>query len=164
MAPRFIGLYPSDVIWANLRIKWYERIVRNAVTIGFVVALIIFWAIPVAFVGSISNITGLIDTLPFLEFINKCPDVLKGLITGLLPAVLMAVLMALLPIILRCMYLFSCVFEFVIRCANSTGFFSDGSTWRCPYLGCHRAANSKLLLRLPGGTGLPCCDTGLSRV
>ncbi|KAK2766798.1 hypothetical protein FQN54_006112 [Arachnomyces sp. PD_36] len=103
MAPRYIGLNPGDVIWSNLRIQWWERIVRNAATIGFVVALIIFWAIPVAAVGSISNINSLIERLPWLGFINKMPKVLLGVITGLLPAVLMAVLMALLPIVLRLM-------------------------------------------------------------
>ncbi|KAK2793604.1 hypothetical protein FQN50_010000 [Emmonsiellopsis sp. PD_5] len=103
MAPRFIGLNPADIIWPNLRIKWWELIIRNAATIAFVVALIIFWAIPVAVVGAISNINFLIEKVPFLEFINKCPPVILGLITSLLPVVLLAVLMALLPIILRLM-------------------------------------------------------------
>jgi uncharacterized protein YacL len=101
MAPRYIGLTPESIIWPNLRIKWWELIMRNAATIGFVVALIIFWAIPVAFVGSISNINSLIDKLPWLGFINDCPPVLLGLITALLPAILLSVLMALLPIVLR---------------------------------------------------------------
>lgn len=103
MSPRFIGVNPDEVIWKNLRIKWWERILRNAATIAFVVALIIFWAIPVAVVGSISNINSLTDKVPFLSFITKAPQVILGLITGLLPAVLLAVLMALLPIVLRLM-------------------------------------------------------------
>ncbi|EEQ89006.1 hypothetical protein RJZ56_006968 [Blastomyces dermatitidis] len=103
MAPRYIGLNPNDIIWSNLRIKWWELIIRNAATIGAVVALIIFWAIPVAVVGAISNINFLTEKVPFLRFINDCPPVILGLITALLPAVLLAVLMALLPIILRLM-------------------------------------------------------------
>ncbi|KKZ60130.1 hypothetical protein EMCG_05155 [[Emmonsia] crescens] len=103
MAPRYIGLHPHDIIWSNLRIKWWELIIRNAVTIGAVVALIIFWAIPVSVVGAISNIDYLTDKVTFLSFIKDCPPVILGLITGLLPAVLLAVLMALLPIILRLM-------------------------------------------------------------
>ena len=103
MAPRFIGVNPEEVIWKNLRIKWYERIVRNIVTISFVCALVIFWAIPVAAVGSISNINALTDKVKFLRFINKAPTVILGLITGLLPSILLAILMALLPIILRLM-------------------------------------------------------------
>ncbi|EEP75837.1 conserved hypothetical protein [Uncinocarpus reesii 1704] len=103
MAPRYIGLNPSDIIWSNLRIKWWELIIRNAATIGFVVALIIFWAIPVAAVGAISNINFLTDKVPFLSFINDCPKLILGLITAFLPAILLAVLMALLPIVLRLM-------------------------------------------------------------
>ena len=101
MAPRFIGVNPEEVIWQNLRINWWERIIRNIVTIGFVCVLVLFWAIPVAAVGSISNINALTDRVKFLRFINNAPPVILGLITGLLPTILLAVLMALLPIILR---------------------------------------------------------------
>lgn len=102
MSPRYIGVDPSQIVWSNLRIIWWERVVRNFATIGFICALIIFWAIPVAAVGAISNINFLINKVHFLSFINNCPAVIKGLITGLLPAVLMSVLMALLPIVIRC--------------------------------------------------------------
>lgn len=105
MAPRYIGLDPTQVIWANLRIKWWERLIRHAVTIAFIVALIIFWAIPTAVVGAISNINSLTDMVPFLKFILNCPPVILGVITGLLPSILMAVLMALVPIIMRRTYL-----------------------------------------------------------
>lgn len=80
-----------------------SRVVRKVVTTAFVVALIIFWSIPVAFVGAISQIDNLIKCLPFLSFINDIPKVILGVVTGLLPVVLLAVLMALLPIILRAM-------------------------------------------------------------
>ncbi|KAF3483079.1 DUF221 domain-containing protein [Arthroderma uncinatum] len=101
MAPRYIGLNPGDIIWSNLRIKWWELIIRNAVTISAVVALIVFWAIPVAVVGSISNINFLMEKVPFLRFIGRIPPVILGVVTALLPTILLAVLMALLPIILR---------------------------------------------------------------
>jgi hypothetical protein len=102
MAPRYIGLDPTQVIWSNLRIKWWERIIRYSATIGLVCVLIVFWAIPVAVVGSISNIDSLTDKVHFLKFIDDVPSWIKGVITGLLPVVLMSVLMALLPIFLRC--------------------------------------------------------------
>ncbi|KAE8147936.1 hypothetical protein BDV25DRAFT_159328 [Aspergillus avenaceus] len=103
MAPRYIGLDPTQVIWSNLRIKWWERVIRYSATVGFVVALVIFWAIPTAVVGSISNINFLTKKVPFLSFINHVPSWIKGAITGLLPTILMSVLMALLPIVLRLM-------------------------------------------------------------
>lgn len=103
MSPRYIGLDPTQVIWANLRIKWWERIIRHSATIAFVTAMIIFWAIPTAVVGAISNIDALTDKVHFLRFILNAPSWIRGIITGLLPVVLMSVLMALVPIILRLM-------------------------------------------------------------
>lgn len=102
MSPRYIGLDPTQVVWANLRIKWWERIVRHSATVAFICALIIFWAIPTAAVGAISNINFLTSKVKFLEFINNCPSWIKGVITGLLPVVLMSILIALVPIIMRC--------------------------------------------------------------
>lgn len=104
MSPRFIGINPEEVIWKNLKITWASRIVRNIATMTFVGALIIFWAIPVAFVGILSNIKALSSPgspIKFLGFINKIPSVILGVVQGLLPSILLAVLMALLPIILR---------------------------------------------------------------
>ena len=102
MSPRFIGISPEDVIWKNLKIMFTSAIVT---------ALIVFWAIPVAFVGALSNISSLSKPgpngqkakLPWLGFINKIPPVILGLVQGLLPVILLAVLMALLPIFLRLM-------------------------------------------------------------
>ncbi|KAI2714964.1 hypothetical protein CBS147354_7213 [Penicillium roqueforti] len=103
MSPRYIGLDPTQVIWSNLRIKWWERLGRYAATMSFVCAMIIFWAIPTAVVGAISNIDSLTKIVPFLKFIDSVPSWIKGVITGLLPTVMMAVLLALVPIILRLM-------------------------------------------------------------
>ena len=101
MAPRFIGITPDEVVWSNLKMRWLERLVKFASTTAFVVALVIFWSIPVAFTAMISQINYLTEKVPFLKFINDVPPVIRGLITGLLPAIMLAVLMALLPIVLR---------------------------------------------------------------
>lgn len=106
MSPRFIGINPEEIIWKNLKIGWASRVIRNILTMAFVTALIVFWAIPVAFVGILSNISALSapgSPIKFLGFINKIPSVILGVVQGLLPAILLAVLMALLPIILRWM-------------------------------------------------------------
>jgi len=103
MSPRYIGLTPEEIIWNNMKLLWWERLVKFATTTAFVVALVIFWSIPVAVVGAISQINYLTEKVPFLSFINDIPQAILGLITGLLPVVMLAVLMALLPIILRIM-------------------------------------------------------------
>ena len=101
MSPRYIGVNPDEVVWSNLRILWWERVLRNYATIAFICVLIVFWAVPVAFVGVLSNIDQLRSQFSWLSWMYKIPPAIFGVVSGLLPAVLLAVLMALLPIILR---------------------------------------------------------------
>ena len=101
MTPRYIDVKPNNIIWPNLKIGFYEKRFRHVAMLAATLALIIFWAIPVAFVGFLSNLTYLTDKLTFLRFICNLPEALLGLVTGLLPTVLLAILMALLPIALR---------------------------------------------------------------
>ena len=103
MAPRFTGMTPSDVIWSNLNIGWHSRLIRQAATTAIIIALIIFWSIPGAFVGSISHVQALVKVIPAFKFILSIPKVVLGVVQGLLPVILLAVLMALLPIFLRFM-------------------------------------------------------------
>lgn len=103
MSPRFIGITPNEIVWSSLKLGWFERLVKFATTTAFMVALVIFWSIPVAITAMISQINYLTTKLPFLGFINDIPTVILGLVTALLPAIMLAVLMALLPIILRLM-------------------------------------------------------------
>ncbi|CZT06742.1 related to A.thaliana hyp1 protein [Rhynchosporium agropyri] len=101
--PRAISATPKEIIWSNLKISKTQRKLRKIATTTFIVLMIIFWAIPVAVVGAISNINYLTDKLPWLSFINSIPDPILGVVTGLLPSVMLAVLMALVPIICRLM-------------------------------------------------------------
>ena len=101
MSARYINVSPDDVIWSNLSMNPYESRVRVAISWAATLALIIFWAIPVAFVGAVSNIHALCDTASWLAWICKLPGVVVGIISGILPPVLLAVLMMLLPIVLR---------------------------------------------------------------
>ena len=101
MAPRYNDVKPGNIVWANLKLTYYEKKIREIAMLAATIALIVFWAIPVAFVGVLSNLTYLTNKVTFLRFIYNLPTVLLGLITGLLPTVLLAVLMALLPIVLR---------------------------------------------------------------
>jgi calcium permeable stress-gated cation channel len=101
MTPRYIETAPEDVVWDNMQLVWWQRLIRIYSINSAIAALIVFYAIPTAFVGSISNITYLTNLLPWLGFIYGLPSQLLGLITGLLPPVMLAIWMALLPFILR---------------------------------------------------------------
>ncbi|KAI0905274.1 hypothetical protein F4823DRAFT_611729 [Ustulina deusta] len=100
MTPKYIGVTPSEIVWSALKVSWWQRIVRRFAVVGFISALIIFWAIPVAVVGTISNITYL-QNIFFLHWIGLIPEVVLGFVQGLLPSVLLSVLLSLVPIIMR---------------------------------------------------------------
>ncbi|KAJ8062119.1 hypothetical protein OCU04_008680 [Sclerotinia nivalis] len=100
---RGIAVTPKEAIWKNLRINKTQRRLRVAATATFLTAIIIFWSIPVAIVGAISNINYLTEKVPFLSFINDIPTVILGVVTGLLPSVALSILMALVPIVCRWM-------------------------------------------------------------
>lgn len=98
---KFIGVAPEDINWSNLNLTSWQRYIKFVGANTFMVAMIIFWAIPVAVVGCISNINFLTTKVPFLRFINNLPNFLLGLITGLLPTIALAILMSFVPPIIQ---------------------------------------------------------------
>ncbi|KAI1760520.1 DUF221-domain-containing protein [Hypoxylon sp. FL1150] len=100
MTPKYIGITPGEVVWSALKVSWWQRIVRRFAVLAFIAALIIFWAVPVAVVGVISNVQYL-ESISFLSWIGSIPDIVLGLVSGLLPSVLLSVLMSLVPVIMR---------------------------------------------------------------
>lgn len=101
---RYIGISPPDVVWSSLSIPWWQLLLRKYAVVAFISVLIIFWAIPVAAVGAISNINYL-ETISFLTWLKKIPTIVMGLVTGLLPSVLLSLLMSLVPVVMRREYL-----------------------------------------------------------
>lgn len=94
---KHIGLSPDDVIWSNLALTKSKRRIKKIIASTVLTLTIIFWCIPVAVVGAISNINFITEKLTFLSFINNMPSQLMGIITSLLPTVALAILMSLVP-------------------------------------------------------------------
>lgn len=63
MYPRAISVIPSEIIWGNLKISGLMRKIRKIGAATFLTLMIIFWAIPVAVVGVISNINYLTNSM-----------------------------------------------------------------------------------------------------
>ena len=101
MTPRYIETAPEDIVWDNMQLVWWQRLIRVYVIYAALIALITFYSIPTAFVGSISNITYLTNELPWLRWLYNLPPQLLGIVTGLLPSVMLALWLAILPFILR---------------------------------------------------------------
>ncbi|KAF8496566.1 DUF221-domain-containing protein [Russula emetica] len=98
---KYIEVAPEDVIWNNLVMNPYERRVRLVLSWAATVGLIILWAIPVAFIGAISNIHSLCTTYHWLAWVCTLPGVVISFIQGFLPTVLLALLFMLVPMVMR---------------------------------------------------------------
>ncbi|EME47091.1 hypothetical protein DOTSEDRAFT_69155 [Dothistroma septosporum NZE10] len=101
MAPRLVEISPDDVLWDNMAIKWWERYVRTVVVLIIAAALIVFYAIPVAFTSLLNHITTLAQVVPWLSWLANAPKVVQSIIQGLLPPALLALILLLVPIIFR---------------------------------------------------------------
>lgn len=101
MTPRYTGIAPREVIWSSLNLSWWQRIVRMFMVQGGIAALIIFWSVPAAIVGTISNVTYLAHLIPFLGWLADLPGFIEGIITGLLPSAALIMLMSLVPPLCR---------------------------------------------------------------
>lgn len=101
MSPRYIGVQPDEIVWKSLKISWWQKVVRRYVVLGAITAMIVFWAIPVAAVGLISNVPQLIEDYDWLKWLDKIPKEIMGVVSGLLPSVMLSILMSLVPIIMR---------------------------------------------------------------
>ena len=99
---RFIGVQPKEALWSNLTLAPPNRISRASLATALVIATILFWAIPIGFVGAISNIKYLTDKVKFLRFLNNLPPSIIGLISGFLPPLIISTFVSYVPKIFRC--------------------------------------------------------------
>lgn len=163
LAPRYIGVTPSEVVWDNLSIRPAQRKARMYLAMAAIAWVILFWTVPVAIIGTISNIGYLTEKVPFLRFLNDLPPSVLGVVTGLLPTVLLSSLMSLVPYICRCEYPFILSMRAILN-HNSlckVGRRVDSIRNRTPY--------PDMVLRLPSGSGvfgydfqLGCCQCSRS--
>lgn len=101
---RYIGVEPKEVLWENLVVQPSVRASRSVIATAFVVASVIFWSIPIGFVGAISNVEFLADKVLFLRFIRNLPPAVLGLLEGLVPPYVISTFVSYVPKIYRCEY------------------------------------------------------------
>lgn len=97
---RLIGVVPSEVNWRNLAMPQAERLSKKSLANVFIALLIVFWSIPTAIVGSISNVNYL-ASFEWLQWIKNLPAPILGLLTGFVPPFLTSLLASYVPIIMR---------------------------------------------------------------
>ncbi|KAJ4374254.1 hypothetical protein N0V83_002995 [Neocucurbitaria cava] len=105
LTPRYTGIMPNEVNWANLNLAPARRISQEGIALTLVIATIIFWSIPVSLVGALSNIGYLAENYKWLDFLNRLPPSLMSLLSGLVPPLLLSALARYVPNIFR--YIFT---------------------------------------------------------
>ncbi|KAJ4015809.1 hypothetical protein NW752_006732 [Fusarium irregulare] len=100
LAPRLLGVRPDEVVWSALRMRWWERIIRRFLIMGLVAVAIVFWSIPSAMIGIVSNIDFLSGII-FLRWIKLLPKPILGFLQGFIPAIALSFWMSLVPAMLR---------------------------------------------------------------
>jgi hypothetical protein len=105
LTPRYTGVRPNEVVWENLSLPPARRVSQEAIAVIMVVAVILFWSIPVSLLGAVSNIGYLAENFSWLSFLNRLPPSVLNLLSGLLPPLLLSMLASYVPKIFRCMYL-----------------------------------------------------------
>ncbi|KAL9942628.1 hypothetical protein D7B24_004522 [Verticillium nonalfalfae] len=101
MAPRVNEVSPNDVIWSNMAIKWWDEWFRTGAVTLLITAMVIFWAVPVAWTAALANIDKLtsISWLRWIENNNTVYQIAGG-IAGILPPLILALVLILVPILL----------------------------------------------------------------
>jgi hypothetical protein len=93
---------PRDVAWGRLgkQHSWPIYVLRTIGVWTFIVALSVFWTIPVGFIIGVLNLENLADLFPWLApAIEAMGPAVKGLIQGLIPALIVSIWQAVLPLI-----------------------------------------------------------------
>ena len=99
-AEKTVDVAAEDLIWPNLGLSVLEREVRGFVQWVLVLAIILFWTFPAAFVSGISSISSLSEVFPLLKFVYNLDPKTVAVIEGVVPAAALAALVSLVPLLL----------------------------------------------------------------
>lgn len=101
MTGKWLDVNAEDVIWSSLNMNPFEQRIRIYISWAITIALTVFWAIPVTFVGIISNINSLCSQVSWMAWLCKLQAPIPGILQGVLPPVMLAVLLMILPMFFR---------------------------------------------------------------
>lgn len=158
MVPEIVGVRPQEIMWDSLRMHWWQRIVRRFLIQAFIAVMVIFWSIPAAMIGIVTNVKFLADNVFFLSWVPRLPSSILGIIEGLVPAIALSMLMALVPALMRCMFPKSLIIQHLLTHyrVRTAGWGSHSRE--------NRAVHAELLLPLPSGPSVSDYDAHFGRI
>lgn len=98
---RFLAVQPKEVLWKNLAEPVAQRLSKASLALAFIIVFTIFFAIPVGLISTLSNVKSLANRYDWLDWINRLPPWILGLLTGLLPPYLVSEFVSYVPKLFR---------------------------------------------------------------
>jgi hypothetical protein len=87
---------PCQLIWPNLKIKYFQRELRQYLVYFIVALTIMFYMIPITFVSAFTTLKNLVKILPFIKPIVNIVA-LRTVLEAYLPQIALLVFLAMLP-------------------------------------------------------------------
>ncbi|XP_050233810.1 CSC1-like protein ERD4 [Mercurialis annua] len=87
---------PRQIVWSNLKIKFFQRIIRQYIVYFIVALIILFYMIPIGLIAALTTLSNLKKVVPFLKPLVDMPA-LKTVLQAYLPQLALLVFLALLP-------------------------------------------------------------------
>lgn len=87
---------PCQLLWPNLKIKYFQRELRQYLVYFIVTLAIFFYMVPITFVSAFTTLKSLVKLLPFLKPIVKFLT-LRTVLEAYLPQIALIIFLALLP-------------------------------------------------------------------
>jgi len=87
---------PNQLIWPNLKIKYFQRELRQYLVYVIVALTIFFYMIPITFISAFTTLDNLVKYLPFLKPVVRI-KALRTVLEAYLPQLALIIFLALLP-------------------------------------------------------------------
>ncbi|CAN7093700.1 CSC1-like protein ERD4 [Brassica rapa] len=87
---------PRQILWENLNIKFFTRLIRQYLIYFIVAITILFYMIPIAFVSAITTLANLQKAIPFIKPVVKITFI-RTVLESYLPQIALIIFLAMLP-------------------------------------------------------------------
>ncbi|KAF5548191.1 DUF221 domain-containing protein [Fusarium napiforme] len=97
MCRQIMGVKPGEIVWSSLRVKWWERLLREFLVAILIGGCIIVWIMPIALV-EVATSAPMVGRVPG---VSELPPLAVNAISGLGRALLMWILLEFVPYLMR---------------------------------------------------------------
>ena len=88
MSPRFLEVAPHEIIWPNMDVTSFGRLVRTFIALVLFAAMLFLWGIPTTLLASLSQLESLRSSVSWLHWLQPWPSWTVSLISGKPPLIL----------------------------------------------------------------------------